>query len=201
MNLQRWLGAAFLFLVFVVVTTDSFARSQNMQAKLTPYQQSLQRCLGGQLEGLKLNTHSQLYEVIVKKYPLISSETLYREVVYRLNDEDRKLKFENSQLGLYSVDPEGAVRLLSTENFLQTPATDQPRQKRLSPEARMDQLLFRASIKSDYRKTKEQRLQGLVLNVSWSGKNLKNLQVEFSESKKVLSCSQSGSTDICICKD
>jgi len=185
----------------LIIATDLSARSQNKQAKPTPYQQSLQRCLGGQLDGLKLNTHSQLYEVIVKKYPLISSETLYREVIYRLNDEDRKLKFENSQLGLYSVDPEGAVRLLSTESFLQTPGSDQLRQKRLSPEARIDQLLFRASIKSDYRKMKEQRLQGLVLNVSWSGRILKNLQVEFPESKKILSCSQSGSTDICICKD
>lgn len=194
----------FWFAVFLLVTMSLWAQPKVKRNLLTPYQQSLETCFGGQIDGARLNTHSQLYRSIASQYALISSETVYREVEYAQNNENRKLKYENSQLSIYSINDEGAVRLLSSEVFNQQTTAlksqDRSRHKRLSPEARIDQLLFRANIKSDYKKIREQRLQKLVLNMSWSGEVLKSMQVEFLDGKKTLNCSQIGSADICICK-
>lgn len=194
-----------VFVFFVLLTARLWAQTKLKRSQLTPYQQSLVNCFQGQIDGTKLNTHAQLYRSIAGQYALVSSETVYREVEYAQNHDRRKLKYENRLLSLYSVNDEGAVSLVSTENFSQrpelSPLPDKLRQKRLSPEARIDQLLFRANIKSDYKKIREQRLQRLVLNMSWSGEVLKNMTVEFVGEKKTLNCTQVGSADICICKD
>jgi len=139
--------------------------------------------------------------VIEKFYALSTSETLYREVLYSQKGEQKKLKFEDGLIQIYRIDDEDdSLSLLSSEKFGERVEDYQVRHKLRNAEARINQLLFRADIKSDYQKIKETRAKQVVLNIIWSDSQIKSLNIEFSGAKKVLSCIQKEQADICTCR-
>lgn len=187
-------------LFFIVFLMGPLSWGTVRTSKLTPYQVSLQKCLGSTVDLQKTDNHRKLYSALEASYSLVSSELLYREVVYKQRNELKKLKYENDSITVYDVDEEdGGLKLISTEKVGEENKTNELRHKPLSAEARIRQLLIRADIRTDFTRVRERRSGGLVVNISWADQQIRSLKVDFSESKKSLNCTQKESVDICTC--
>ena len=168
---------------------------------LSPFQANVQDCIDKKIDIRKIDSNKKLYEAINQFYALTSNETLFREVVYSMKGEQKKLKFEDGVIQIYNViDEDDSLKLVSSEKFDEKKVDYQSRHKIKSAEARINQLLFRADIKSDYQKIKEVRAKQLELNIIWSDNQIKSLYISFLGEKKVLSCMQKEQTDICNCR-
>lgn len=190
-----------IFLILLISASNVYAEKK---LKKTPYQLSLQSCFGKKLDTTGIDTNNQLYSAIEKSYPLISSQTLYREVSYVRKGDRKKLKYEDSVLRVYAVSDDDTLALVSSESLNAPSADNKARQSILTPEARLNQILFGTDIKSDFMKTQETRAGQLSLVLSWTDGALKNLNAEFSadsDHKKTLICMQKESADICICRN
>lgn len=194
-----------LGLLFAVLLTAPLLSAQlvpvQRKPKLNPYQQSLQACLSSSIDVSKIDTHKKLYNAIESFYPLLTSETVYRETRYRQKGELKKLRFENGVIQVFAVDDEENLTQLSSEKVGDEAqaAINILRHRPLSAEARIQQLLIRADIRSDFSKVKEVRASKVSLTISWADEQIKSLQVEFGESKKSLNCTQKETADICSC--
>lgn len=191
------------FLVFIVCFA-SFAQAQK-KFVLSPFQANVQNCIDSKIDIKKIDTNKKLYDSIKQFYPLTSFETLFREVEYSMKGEQKKLKFEDGIIQIFNVEGEDEVlKLVSTEKFDENKPPALTRHKIRSAEARMNQLLFRADIKSDYQKVKEVRAKKLELNIVFADSHIKSLAIEFNGAKpgekKVLNCQQKDQTDICNCR-
>jgi hypothetical protein len=169
--------------------------------KITPYQSILQQCLDKKVDVLKINTNKELYKVIENFYPLVSSDILYREVFYTQKDVLKKLKLEAGKIQIYTLDEDDNPTLLSSEKVGDVNQGNELRHKALSTEARMNQLLFRANISSDYSKVREIRSKQVSLNMEWSDTQIKSMDIALGTLKKSLNCQQVESQDICTCAD
>jgi len=187
----------FWLVLFLSVSTFGIDKKNK---KLSPFQSKIDQCFIGQIEVKNLVEIKELYLEIVKNYALRASETVYREVVYSVGTEKRKLRFEDGTVQIFKVDSEDNVALLSTETLSKDPQNDKLRYKTKSPEARLDQLLNRAEIKSDFVKTVEYRDKQLVLNLVWSDGKIRNLNAQFSADRMKLDCQKKSSADICDCR-
>lgn len=167
----------------------------------TPLQTNIQACVDKKIDILNIDNNKKLYKAIAEFYTLSSSETLYREVSYSQKGEQKKLKYENGVIQIFSVSGEDdIVKLVSSEKFGEKKDDYHVRHKMRSAEARMNQLLFRADIQSDYQKIKETRAKQVVLEIIWSDEQIKSLNIEFLGEKKVLNCIQKDQSDICNCR-
>ena len=187
-----------------VLCLASFAQAQK-KFVLSPFQSNVQNCIDSKINIEKIDTNKKLYDSIKQFYPLTSFETLFREVEYSMKGEQKKLKFEDGIIQIFNVEGEDEVlKLVSTEKFDENRHSVLTRHKVRSAEARMNQLLFRADIKSDYQKIKEVRAKKLELNIVFSDSHIKSLAIEFTGEKpgekKVLNCQQKDQTDICNCR-
>ena len=189
----------FIFLGVICFYSQLCLAQKNI---LTPFQINLQACVDTKIDVKKIDSSKKLYSVIEQFYALATSETLYREVIYTLKGEQKKMKYENGLIQIFSVvDDDDTFALMSTEKY-GTEKVDNPlRYKVRSVEARINQLLFRADIKSDYQKIKETRAKQVDLNVTWSDGQIKSLNIEFLATKKTLNCVQKDLTDICTCQN
>jgi hypothetical protein len=188
----------FIFVILIMCSFINFAWAQK-KTKLNPFQVNLQNCFGTQIDVLKINSSKKLYKAIEQSYSLINSETTFREVVYKQKGELKKLKYEAGQIQIFKVDEDENSTLLSNEKIGQKTEGYELRQKSLTPEARISQLLFRADIRSDFIKVKEARVKQLELNIVWSDSRIKSLTVLFGTEKKTLTCNQIETADICNC--
>lgn len=193
----------FLALIF---SYFSLFTSQHCQAQkktvLTPYQSNLQSCLDKNFDIQKINTNKKLYKSIEQFYALITSETLYREVLYAHKRELKKLKYADGLIQIFKVlDEDDSVSLLSSEKFGEKKEDYQARHKMRSVEERINQILFRANITSDFQRIKETRAKQLVLNIVWTDGQIKSLNIEFLADKKALNCTQKELIDICNCQN
>lgn len=171
------------------------------KAVLAPFQASIKECLNKSIDVKKIDTNKKLYDVVKQHYPLSSNETLFREVSYSLKGQEKKLKFEDGVIQIYDVNEDDeSLKLTSSEKFDENKVDALSRHKIRSADARINQLLFRADIKSDYQKTKEIRSKQVELNIIWSDNQIKSLNIDFLTEKKVLSCLQKDRTDICNCR-
>lgn len=187
-------------MIWYLVLSLSFAFAQK-KFVLSPFQSSVQKCFDNKIDIKKIDTTKKLYEAIKQNFPLTSFETLFREVEYSMKGEQKKLKFEDGVIQIFNViDEDEALQLSSTEKFDENKPGAFTRHKIRSAEARINQLLFRADIKSDYQKLKEVRAKKLELNIVLSNSEIKSLAVEFTGEKKVLSCQQKDQTDFCTCR-
>lgn len=192
--------------IFLVLIFSTLFASQHSQAQkknvLTPYQANLQSCLDKNFDVKKISNNKNLYKGIEQFYALITSETLYREVLYMQKRELKKLKYAGGVIQIFKVlDEDDSLSLLSSEKFGEKKEDNLPRHKMRSAEERINQLLFRADIKSDFQKIKETRAKDLLLNIVWADKEIQSLNVELLSGKKVLSCIQKELIDICNCKE
>lgn len=171
------------------------------KTKLNPYQVNLKACLDPEIDVSSIDSHKKLYEKIETFYSLMSSQTLFREVLYKQRNELKKLRFEDATIQIFSVDDEDNLTLLSTEKTGPgaRAETDVLRHRPLSADARIQQFLIRADIRSDFLKVKESRTGGLTVQISWSDGQIKTLNLEWIRTKKSLSCAQKDGADICTC--
>ena len=194
----------FLFSVFlmgVVAGLTSEPAQAQKKFVLSPFQANIQNCIDKKINIEKIDTNKKLYEAVKQFYPLTSFETLFREVEYSIKGEQKKLKFEDGIIQIFKVEDEDDVlKLLSSEKFDENKPGALTRHKIRSAEARINQLLFRADIKSDFQKIREVRAQKVELNIVLADSQIRSLAIEFSGEKKVLSCLQKDQTDICNCR-
>ncbi|MEQ1723908.1 MAG: hypothetical protein ABL930_12090 [Pseudobdellovibrio sp.] len=188
----------FIIAFLIACSFSNFVWAQK-KVKLNPFQTNLQSCFGTQIDVLKIDNYKKLYKAIEQAYSLISSETLFREVLYKQKGELKKLKYEAGQIQIFRVDEDDNSNLISSEKIGQKTDGYELRQKSLSPEARINQLLFRADIRSDFIKIKEVRVKQLDLNIIWSDSRIKSLTALFGAGKKTLTCNQLEAVDICSC--
>jgi hypothetical protein len=187
-----------IILFLMTYSVLNFAWAQK-KVKLNPFQTNLQSCFGTEIDVLKINSYKKLYKAIEQAYSLTNSETIFREVLYKQKGELKKLKFEAGQIQIYRVDEEQNSTLITTEKMGLKTDGYELRQKPLTPEARINQLLFHADIRSDFIKVKEARVKQLDLSIIWSDSRIKSLRVEFGAGKKALTCNQIEAAEICNC--
>lgn len=99
----------------------------------------------------------------------------------------------------FSVSDDESLALVSSEKVGDKSSSNELRHKALSAEARLDQLLFRANIRSDYLKIHELRSKQLSLNLEWEKGEIKTLNAELGSEKKSLICQHKDTQDICVC--
>lgn len=187
------------FLIFVF--SLSVQAQTKKTKKLSPYQSAIDKCFEGQLPVTDLFENKKLYFEITKLFTLQASETTYREVDYVQDSEKRKLRFEDGVVKIYKVDSEQNVNLIRTEDMSEAGKHTGMRYKIKSLEAKLNELLNRASIRSDFIKTTEYRSKQLQLELSWDSQNIKKLTARFGPDKKqVLECQRPSTQDICECK-
>lgn len=189
------------FFVFLTVNfLSQFAWAQK-QTKLNPFQTNLTSCFGDYIDVQKVDSNKKLYNAIEKVFSLLTSETIYREVLYKQKGILKKMRFEKGVINIYVVDDEENLELLSTEKVGDKTEGYELRQnqKPLTADARINQLLFRADIRSDLQKIKESRTKQMILNITWSDKQIKSLAIDFLSDKKTLTCTQKETADICNC--
>lgn len=116
-----------------------------------------------------------------------------REVSYKLKDESRKLKYENGKVQLFKVSDDEDERLI--------PVNNEVRQRSLTTEAYLTQLLLRADIRSDWMKMSEKRSGSTRVSVTTVDGEIKSLQIERAGLKKRLECTRSEDVEGCTCSD
>lgn len=169
------------------------ANAEPKNEKLTPFQKNLKACLQDDIDVKLLNTMRKTYEAVSKKYLLLSSVVIGREVLYKIKDENRKLKYEDGKIRLF--------RVVTTEDDRLEPVDNEVRQKSLTVESYLTQLLIHADIRYDWMKSRETRSGSTFVDITTVDSEFKSLVVEREKSKKKLECNRSDSSDICTCSE
>lgn len=181
----------FLYLILILfICETSFAEKKIQQKKLTLFQKAIADCLGNDLVVQKLNKLSELYGAIEVRYPLVLSNVLEREVIFNEKKITKKLKLKDGKVLLFLV----------SEDQTLTPLNNEVRQKSLTIESYLNQLLIHADIKTDWMKTKEVRSGQSVVVISKDESSIKSLIFQKLDDSKTLDCSREQSVDICTCR-
>ncbi len=174
-----------------MISTSSFAARKNIG--LTPFQKNIQNCLQDKIEVRPLSTLQKVFAAVSEKYLLLSSEILGREVLFKVKDETRKLRYENGKLQIYKI--------LEDEEGRSVPIDNEVRQKSLTIDSYMAQLLIHADIRSDWMKFSEKRSGSTFVVVTTSDGEIKSLVIERAALKKKLDCKLTDGVDSCSCSD
>lgn len=200
-----------IFLILTVLLTGllffnySEAQSLSSQKKmpkkifLSPLQENLRKCLDPTIAVEEINSIDELYKALSKFYLLLTSETVYREVLFVQNAETKKLKYENGIIQLSKVSEDGVLKPISSEKFSEISRLAAVQHKNITIETYLNELIFQAEKKSDYQKIKEIRSKQSVLIMIWSDKQIKSLQMELIDLKKTLTCTKKEMVEICNC--
>ncbi len=180
---MRTLMAFFILNLFF---QNLFAASDS----LTPFQKNVKSCLKDQVDVSKLKSLDKLYEVLTRTFKLRSSETVYREVLFKEKSELKKLKLQDGKIAIYKVLNDKTVVLLNND----------ARQNGLTDDSSMNQLLVRADIISDWLRVKETRSDQTTLIYNRVEGQLKSFSFEKAQQKSKLECSQIELSDICLCR-
>lgn len=167
------------------------ALSQVKPQRVTPFQKTVKTCFSQDIETAHMKTIQHIYDELVQKFALISSVVEYREVLYKDLNVTKKLKYENGQLNLYKISDE--------DNFQLTPLVNDTRQKSLTTESYLNQLLVKAEIKSDWMRTRELRAKSIQVLLTRMDQELTRLEVNLLGVGKKLICTKKSSSDVCSC--
>lgn len=167
------------------------AADKDQPKKLTLFQKAIVDCLGEDPAFRKTNKLSELYRLIENKYPLSLSNALEREVTFKDKKVTKKLKLKDGKVLLFVVAEDGTL----------TPINNDVRQKSLTIESYINQLLIHANIQSDWMKTKEVRSEQSIVVISKDENAFKSLTFQKLGDSKTLDCSREGKIDICTCRN
>ncbi len=145
------------------------------------------------VDSQKLTSLPKIYKYVSDRYLLLTSEIVAREVLYKLKNETRKLKFENGNVKLYKV--------LEDEDDQLVPLNNEVRQRSLTSESYLAQLLLNADIRSDWTKMSEKRSGSTGVVLTSIDGEMKSLTIERSQLKKKLECLLSELAPSCSCVD
>lgn len=180
-----------LSLLFILIFSEASLAEKNSQLKkLTLFQKSIVDCLGDEIVVHKINKLSELYHAIEVRYPLVLSNVLEREVTFKEKKLTKKLKLRDGKVLLFLV----------KEDETLTPLNNDVRQKSLTIESYINQLLIHADIKTDWMKTKEVRSGHSVVVISKDETSFKSLSFQKLDDSKILDCSREQAIDICVCR-
>ena len=174
------------FLLFIFVFQNGV---HGAESRLAPFQKNIKFCLKNQIDIKKIKNLNQLYDSLNKKFALRTTQTIYREVLFKQKSQMQKLKLENGKIALYKVLPDETILLEDND----------ARQKGLTEESAMNQLLASADVQSDWYKIKETRSELTTLIYYRQDGQLKTLSFEKSGEKAKLECSSIETSDICLC--
>lgn len=161
-----------------------------MNEKLTPFQKNIKQCLQDHISLTKIKNIEDLYKGIDKSFPLRTNETVEREILYTEKSELRKLKVLAGKISIYRVLPDKTIELLIND----------ARQKGLTEESAINQLLLRADIQSDWINVRETRSGLATLVYRRQQGQIKSLIFEIVKDKVKLECSNIDLSDICSCR-
>ena len=174
---------AFFFSFFIVCSV--FAKTQQTQ-----FQKNIQSCLKDQIKVNNLQTLDDLYASLDKAFPLRTTEIIFREVLFKKDNEMKKLKFEKGKILLYRLLDDKTLKLLNND----------ARQKGLTEESSVNQILVGADVRSDWLKIKEARLAQTQLEYSRLQGKITALTFKKTGEKVKLECSHINLSDICLCR-
>ena len=169
------------------------AHAARKAARLTPFQKTSQNFRRNPQEVKDLTSLQKVYGAVSQHYLLVSSEILNREVLYKIKDENRKLRLENGKVQLFKILEEEDDRAVLIDNEL--------RQKNLTTESFLAQLLIHADIRSDWMKVAEKRSGSTSVAMTTMDGEIKSLQIERAKIKKKLDCNRTDGIDSCSCVD
>ncbi len=185
MSIMAFLFSSIFF--FNVSFTGSFAESKK---RLTPFQKNIQSCLKTQVAAAKLQTLAELYLALDVAFPLRTTEVVFREVTYRKEKQLQRLKFDNGKIQLFRVLEDQTVQLINND----------ARQKGLTEESSVNQLLSGADVQSDWLSIKETRLSQTQLTFSRQQGRITALNFQKTADKMRLECVAKDLSDICLCR-
>ncbi len=174
----------FIFIIFFDVQAKK-------NLKLSPFQKNIQRCLGETKNLDKMNSLQKIYDYISARNILVSSVVLEREVLFKEKNIQKKLKYVDGKLTLYKI--------LNNEQDALVPIANDVRQKSLTIESYISQLLIHADVQYDWMKTQEQRSDRISVLLTVADREIKSLKIDLQSSKKKLDCSRFEGSDICSC--
>lgn len=172
---------------FFLLSQISFA----VQKKVVPFQKVLNECFKEEFSDEKISSLNEVYAVLEKKYTLQSSTILEREVIFKTNSQNRKLKYANDRWTLYKV----------LENDVLEALNSGMRQKNQTAEMMLSQQLIHADIQSDWVKTKESRVGERTVTLSRKNGRLEELRFQKAGQKNSLECKPQQTIDICSCRE
>lgn len=201
-SLRRVFFLALIGLSWSVAHAKPQAKAQSQDlgksSKLSVFQKEILSCFEEKLKSLDtknlnikgLKTMNDLYKELENNFSLISSETISRETIYETDRQTKKLKLEQSKISQYLVKSDGTLEVINVD----------ARQQGLTDEGRMNQILFKVKIKSDWQSVREKRERlstleyrkqdGKIIYLSFSSEKLKNN----------LECQVKEDLDICLCQ-
>ena len=186
--------------IALFLSLNAGAAEKKVKKSLSPYQQAIKKCFEDQVDVGGVVDNKKLYLEIVKAFPLQASETTFREVLYAVGGENRKLRLEDGVVQIFKIDADEKVQLLSSDDVNRFSNSNGMRYKLKGIEAKIAERLIRAEIKSDFVKTSEYRAKQLTLNLVWLNGQIKNLTALISGEKLKLECQKLDLADICECK-
>lgn len=184
-----YLTLPLLFILLFSFSTEAARK----KTKLTPFEKNIENCLQDGVDITGLTNLQKIYEAVSKKYLLISSVVLGREVLFKVKDESRKLTYQDGKLRLFKI--------LTEEDDRAVPIDNEVRQKSLTVESYLSQLLIHADIRSDWMKTRETHSESTFVDITMADGEIKSLLIEREKIKKKLECNHTATSDNCSCTD
>ena len=175
---------------FFLISLSFFNAAFAADAKLTPFQKNIKQCLNDRVKSSEIKTLEDLYRSIDKAFPLRTNETVEREIVFTEKGESRKLKVIQGKISIYRVLPNKTIELINND----------ARQKGLTEDSAVNQLLLRADIKSDWLNVRETRSGLATLDYRRQEGQIKSLVFQIAKDKVRLECSNIDLSDICSCR-
>ena len=177
---------AFLILALSFFTTSA----TSAKIRPTPFQKNIQSCLKNHVTSAAVQTLSELYVELDKAFPLRTTEVVFREVTFKKDNQLRRLKFDNGKIQLFHILEDQTVQLINND----------ARQKGLTEESSVNQLLSGADVQSDWLTIKETRLSKTQLTFSRQQGRITALNFQKSTGKMRLECAAKDLSDICLCR-
>ena len=178
------------FICFLfIISFNCSAWSAENSGKLTSFQNQINECQL-KLPDLKtIKNYQQLYLQIQKKYLIVSSRTLYRELTFKVKTENRKIKVTNDVVELFQVsDDETHIKI-----------DIDPRHKSKNSNSLISQLILGAKIDKDWQKILEIRESSLRIEIVRIDGLLSQLKISTDKNKKSLDCQVVNNSEICLC--
>jgi hypothetical protein len=186
-------------LKFAVILLLALGSHAVAKKKLSPFQAKIDQCVASKFLVSKIDNNKKLYAALVENFSLQGSETTFREVLYKEQGETRKLRFEDGVVRIFRVADDESLSKLSTEELSYKPSGSGVRYRAQTPEARINELLAKAEIKSDFAKTTEYRSKQVLLNIVWTDNQIKEISADLPGGKR-LECQRKQASDICECR-
>lgn len=164
------------------------AMGQNL-VQLSALQKQIENC-GLQLPELaKISNYNQLYTAISNHYLLLRDQIIEREILYKLGDQNYKLKVNNDDISVFKIGEEDRL----------SPVVIDAKQKIKTTQGKIKQLTVNARIQEDWGQYFEQREKNLQIQYSIRNSKISQMKISNTKSKQILDCNLKNKSEVCYC--